>query len=98
MTTFLVVLNRSGPQWMPSLPLKEQSNFPAHAEFIDQLVESGFIVVGGPLADEHRVVYAVEAESQEAVHATLVGDPWNETHLRVESIDPWKVRLGGWRA
>jgi uncharacterized protein YciI len=98
MGTFLVVLCRSGAQWDPSRALEEQSDWPAHASFMDSLVDDGFIVLGGPLADEHRVVHAVEAESEDAVRATLARDPWSETHLRVETIDPWTIRLDGRRA
>jgi uncharacterized protein YciI len=93
--TFLVVLRRSGPQWDASRPLEEQFGFPAHASFVDGLVDAGFLVLGGPLADEHRVVYAVEAQSEEAVRATLARDPWDETHLRVDTIDRWSIRLDG---
>jgi hypothetical protein len=60
--TFLVVLSRSGPQWDPSRTLEEQSDWPAHASFMDGLAEAGFIGLGGPLADERRVVHVVEAE------------------------------------
>ena len=90
---FLVVLLRSGPEWDPALPLEEQSGWPAHADFMDGLVDAGFIVLGGPLADELRVVHAVEAESEEAVRATLARDPWSETHLRIDTIEPWTIRL-----
>ena len=93
MTMFLVVLRRSGPQWDPSLPLEEQVDWPAHAAFMDGLVDSGFIVLGGPLGDEIRTAHAVEAESEEAIRATLARDPWNETHLLVDTIDPWTIRL-----
>jgi len=95
---FFVVLRRSGSQWNPSRPLEEQSDWPAHASFMDGLVDTGFVVLGGPLADEHRVVLAVEAESENAVRATLARDPWSETHLRVDTIDPWTIRLDGRRA
>ncbi len=98
MATFLVVLHRSGPDWDPSRPMEEQSGWPAHASFMDELVDGGFVVLGGPLADEHRVVLAVEAESEEAVRAALARDPWSETHLRVAAIDPWTIRLDGRRA
>jgi uncharacterized protein YciI len=91
--TFLVVLLRSGPEWDASRPLEEQSGWPEHASFMDGLVEEGFIVLGGPLADEHRVAHVVEAESEAAIRATLARDPWSETHLRVSSIDPWTLRL-----
>ncbi len=92
---FFVVLRRSGPQWDPSLPLEEQSDWPAHASFMDGLVDARVIVLGGPLADEHRVVLAIEAESEDAVRATLASDPWSETHLRVDTIDRWTIRLDG---
>ena len=92
---FLVVVRRSGPEWDPSLPLEEQSDWPAHASFMDGLVDSGFIVLGGPLADENRVVHAVEAESEDMIRATLARDPWSETHLRIDTIDPWTIRLDG---
>ena len=94
---FLVVLHRSGPQWDPSQPLEEQSDWPAHASFMDGLVDAGFVVLGGPLADEHRVVLAVEAESEDAVRATLALDQWHETHLVVDSIDAWTIQLDGRR-
>jgi hypothetical protein len=62
---------------------------------MDRLVDSGFIVLGGPLADEHRVVHAVEADSEEAVHAALARDPWNKSHLVIDSILEWTIRLDG---
>ncbi len=73
--------------------MEEQSGWPAHAAYMDELVDTGFVVLGGPLADEHRVVMAVEAESVDAVRATLARDPWSETHLRVDTIDAWTIRL-----
>jgi uncharacterized protein YciI len=95
---FLVVLQRSGLHWNPSRPLEEQSDWPAHASFMDGLVDAGFIVLGGPLRDEYRVVHAIEAESEEAIRATLARDPWSESHLRIESIEPWTIRLDARRA
>jgi hypothetical protein len=60
---------------------------------MDALVDDGFIVLGGPLSDEFRVVHAVEAVSEEAVRALLSQDPWSESHLQVASIEPWTIRL-----
>jgi hypothetical protein len=78
-------------------PMEEQSGWPAHASFTDAPVDAGFVVLGGPLADERRVVHAVEAESEDSARATLARDPWSETHLRVDTIDPWTIRLDGRR-
>ena len=95
MAMFLVVRLRSGPQWKASRPLEEQSGWAAHAAFMDQLVDDGFIVLGGPLADEHRVAFVIEADSEEAVRSTLARDPWHETHLQIHTIDRWTIRLDG---
>jgi uncharacterized protein YciI len=95
MAMFHVVVVRSGPDWQPSLPLEEQSGWDEHAAFMDGLVDDGFLVLGGPLSDEHRVVHAIEAESEQAVRARLARDPWSETHLRIDSIDAWTIRLDG---
>jgi uncharacterized protein YciI len=90
---FLVLLRRSGPAWDPSKPMEEQSDWPAHASFMDGLVDSGFLVLGGPLADEERVAHAVEATSEDEIRATLARDPWSETHLHIQAIEPWTIRL-----
>ena len=94
---YLVVMRRSGPEWDPALPLEEQSGWAEHATFMDGLVESGFVLLGGPLADEERVVLAVEAGSEDVVRTTLARDPWDQTHLVIASIDPWTIRLDGRR-
>jgi hypothetical protein len=95
---FFVVQRRAGPQYDASRPLEEQSGWPAHASFMDGLVDAGFVVLGGPLADEHRVVLAVSAESEDAVRDTLARDPWSGTHLLVDSVDRWTIRLDGRRS
>jgi hypothetical protein len=60
---------------------------------MNALVDDGFIVLGGPLGDEERVAHAVEPESEDAIRETLARDPWSESHLRVDTIDPWTIRL-----
>jgi uncharacterized protein YciI len=92
---FHVVLTRSGPEYDLSKPLEEQSRFRDHADFMNGLVDEGFIVLGGPLADEYRNVHVVDAESEEAVRETLMRDPWYESHLEIASIEPWTIRLDG---
>jgi uncharacterized protein YciI len=77
--------------------MEQQSGWPEHAAFMDGLVDTGFVVLGGPLADEHRVVLAIEAGSEDEVRATLARDPWSETHLVVDTVDEWTIRLDGRR-
>ncbi len=43
-------------------------------------------------------MHAVEAESEDDIRATLARDPWSETHLVVDSIEPWTIQLDARRA
>jgi hypothetical protein len=90
---FLVVLRRSGPEYDHSKPLEQQAGWKEHAAFMDGLVDDGFIVLGGVLADELRTAHAVEAGSEEEIRERLAQDPWSGSHLVVDSIDGWTIRL-----
>jgi hypothetical protein len=93
--TYFVVLRRIGPDWARSKPLEEQTGWAQHATFMDGLVDRGVVVLGGPLADEIRVVLVVEADSEDEVRTALARDPWSGSHLVVESVDAWTIRLDG---
>ena len=93
MAMFHVVVRRSGPEYDHSKPLEQQSGWEEHAAFMDGLVEDGFIVLGGVLADELRTAHAVEAGSEEEIRERLAQDPWSGSHLVVDSIDGWTIRL-----
>jgi uncharacterized protein YciI len=90
---FLVTELRDGPEWDPALPLREQSGFAEHAVFMDALVAEGVVVLAGPLADEHRVLLVVDAESERAVRERLRCDPWVGTHLSVAGVERWTILL-----
>ena len=91
---YLVVITQSGPAWDASKRMEEQSDWDAHAAFMDNLVDEGFIVLGGPLTSR-RTAHAIEAESDDAIQATFARDPWNGSHLEIASIEPWEIRLDG---
>ena len=97
MSTFLVLLHQSGPAWLPSRRLEEQSGWQEHAAFMDALVDSGVVVLGGPVSDDGRVMLVVEAESAGAAEAALAPDPWAGSHLVPGWIEPWTIRLDGRR-
>jgi hypothetical protein len=95
MPTYHVVLTRSGPSYDLAKPLEEQSGWAEHGDFMDGLVEDGFLLLGGPLSDEAHVVHVVEAGSEAEVRARLARDPWSGSHLVIESVDGWTIRLDG---
>jgi len=64
---------------------------------MDRLVDDGFVVLGGPLADDVQVALAVEAPSERDVRSTLAADPWSGSHLVVTDVGLWTIRLDGTR-
>src|SRR6266496_1351195 len=93
MPTFLVTEHRDGPAWNPALRLREQSSFAEHAAFMDALVAEGVVALGGPLADEQRVVLVVNAESEQAVRERFKQDPWMGSHLSIAGVERWTILL-----
>ena len=81
--------------------MRRQDRFNEHAAFMDALTDDGFVVAGGPLGGEDdapRVLHVVDAPSEDAVRSRLAGDPWPESMLRLASVEPWTILLGGLRA
>jgi uncharacterized protein YciI len=95
---YFAVTVEHGPAWNDSRPMREQDEWDAHARYMDHLVDEGFIVLGGPLADEYRVALVVDADDKDAVNATLDRDPWTGSHLVTDAVEPWTIRLDGRRA
>jgi uncharacterized protein YciI len=90
---YFLVREARGPGWDPARARREQDGWEDHAAFVDGLVEEGVLVLGGPVGDvdgEYAVVVA-RAESEEEVRRRLADDPWADTVLRIESIEPWTL-------
>jgi uncharacterized protein YciI len=62
---------------------------------MDELVDQGRIVLGGPVGerDGDYALLVVDAESQAEVRSLLAADPWGEDMLATESIERWSVFL-----
>ena len=92
---YAVRLERGGP-WDWSRALRDQDGWDEHARFMDSLVDQGFIVLGGPIADGREILHAVEAPSERAVRERLAEDNWAQNGmLSVKSIEPWTILLDG---
>jgi uncharacterized protein YciI len=98
---YFLVTRAWGPAWDPSRPRRAQDGWDEHAAFMDELVEDGFIVLGGPIGDDvdtGPVLQVVKAESEDEVRERLAADPWPEELLTIERIEPWAVWLRSARA
>jgi hypothetical protein len=93
MPIFAVFITR-GAAWQPTRAMEEQEAWRPHADFMNALVDDGFVVLGGPL-DEPDVLLIVRASSAEEIRDRLAPDPWHRVDLlRITRITPWTLRLG----
>jgi uncharacterized protein YciI len=92
---FFLVKRANGPSWDPSRVRREQDGWDAHAEFMDRLVDEGFVVLGGPVGagDGDYTLQVVEAGSEAEVRSRLADDPWGEDMLVTESVELWRIWL-----
>jgi uncharacterized protein YciI len=89
--TFLAI-SSAGPNRDFSKGTREQAFWDEHATFIDQLVDDGFILMGGPLVDEGGSLLIFNAESESEVRGKLKNDPWTKHGiLKLESVKLWEI-------
>ncbi len=87
-----VVISSAGPNRDFSKDTREQPFWGEHAAFIDQLVDDGFILMGGPLVDEGGSLLIVNAEDENEVREKLKNDPWMQHGiLKLESVKRWQI-------
>jgi hypothetical protein len=93
-TLFAVVQRQRGPAWDLARPMEEQARWAEHAAFMNGLVDRGFVVLGGPVGNEGRVLLIIRAASEGEIRSTLAEDPWSDDLLLIAGIEPWTIRLG----
>jgi hypothetical protein len=90
------VRERRGGPWDWNRGLREQAGFDEHARFMDGLVESGFVVLGGPLEGDREVLLVVDAPGRDTIRKRLAEDPWIPNGmLTLTSIERWTILLDG---
>ena len=95
MSKVFAVMRMRGPRWKSGVLMDEQEDWKEHAEFMDRLVEDGFVLLGGPLKGTDDVLLIVRAENKTAIHARFDEDVWTRTDLlRTRWVAEWWLRLG----
>ena len=92
MADYYLVELANGPAYDPSRGRREQDDWEEHAEFMDALVDDGFVFMGGPIGDGN-VLQIVAASGEEEIRERLSADPWHGRMLTIASIRPWSVWL-----
>ena len=76
--------------------MREQAGWDDHARFMDELVDSDFVLLGGPLEGDREVLLVVDAPSEEAIRERLAADPWaSNGMLTPASVERWTILLDG---
>ncbi len=93
-----VVIETRGSAWDDSRQMDDQTDWPAHAAFMDSLVAERFILLGGPLEGTRDVVLVMQAEDCSEIMDRLAADSWMQNGLLiVKECWPWRIRLGSLR-
>lgn len=91
---FAVTRSRS-VSWDAEQPLEKQNGWSDHAQFMNSLESSGFVVAGGPLEDTPYTFLAVRAENEAEVRSKFATDPWEASRmLETTRIVGWDLKLG----
>ena len=87
----VVVRWRAGPAWT-SGPPEEQPGWDEHAEFIDELIERGTFVMGGPYADYSGSHSILEGIEEEDARELVLRDPFVASGVFVlEDVRAWNI-------
>jgi uncharacterized protein YciI len=87
----VVVRVRAGPTWDDG-PIREQPGWDDHAVFIDDLVERGLMVMGGPFSDNSGSLMLFEGVGVEELRALLDEDPFVQNGVFVvDDVREWTV-------
>ena len=92
MKNIFLAISSAGPNRDFSKGTREQLFWDEHAKFIDQLVDDGFILMGGPLVDEGGSLLVFNAGDENEVREKLKSDPWFEKGiLKLDAAKRWQI-------
>ncbi len=100
------VTTAKGANWDRARDIREQPFFAEHAGFADGLVDSGVIIIGGPIGSDNTdsadddsddiALLAVEAADEAAARAVFDADPWTVHQVfRIKDVRRWMLWLDG---
>lgn len=94
-----LVISEAGVNRDLSKGSRDQLYWDEHGTFIDELVETRFVLLGGPFPDDGGALLIVQADSAEDVRTRVIGDPWyRHGLLSLVSITRWDVFIDQWPA
>jgi uncharacterized protein len=92
---YFLVEHLRGPAWDSERPRRQQAGWDEHAAFMDELVDAGVVLLGGPVGDVdgEKTMLVCRAGSEVEIRDRLALDPWAESILTIGSVQPWTIWL-----
>jgi len=91
---YYVVRSEQGPAWSAALSMREQALWAEHAAYINSLLATDRMILGGPIGDgkPYRAMVVFVADSEAEVRERVAQDPWYRAGvLRVSTIEVWNM-------
>jgi uncharacterized protein YciI len=80
-----------GPAWKEGLP-EDQLGWDEHAKFVDDLIDRGHFVMGGPWVDRPGAMSLWEGMNAEEVRNVMESDPFILNGVNtIEDVADWTV-------
>jgi uncharacterized protein YciI len=87
----VIVRFRAGPTWK-SGGVREQPEWDAHAEFVDDLIERHIFVMGGPFSDDSGSMSLLEGVDAAEAEQLVADDPFMKNGVFVlDEIREWTI-------
>lgn len=74
--------------------MRDQDGWTEHAAFVNSLMRTGFVILGGPIGTghPHRAMLVVVSKDEETVRQRLMEDPWMRTGiLHLQRVESWNI-------
>ena len=91
---YYVIRSEQGPAWDPTVSMREQMLWSEHAAYINSLLSTDKMILGGPIGDgkPYRAMVVFIARSEAEVRDRLAEDPWYKAGvLRAVTIEGWNM-------
>jgi uncharacterized protein YciI len=90
-TVRVLVRWKAGPTWT-SGAVDEQPGWDEHAAYIDDLIERGIFVMGGPLADQSGSLSVLENVTEQEALGLIAEDPFVANGVfELEEVRAWNI-------
>lgn len=93
MKKLFLLTHMPGDGWVAGRSRDEQPGWREHADFMNDLAERGFVVLGGPIS-ETEALLAIDATDEAEIRRVFEKDPWHISKvLDIKDIREWTILL-----